>query len=1750
MALVARRLAQCLDPSLPSGVHQKALEVYDYLFALVGIQGLSQNLPLFLPGISSTLTFASLTVRPLFLSLIEKHILQAPASALRPALKALILALLPGLEEESSDEFERILHILNQFKQKLSEDGQIRSVEPNESSDAGKISMPRGTGYFWQCLFLASITSSSRRMGALAYLTRYLPRAGPTAAGDVDALREVTNPEPGLLIRCFATGLTDDQHLVQRGFLDMLVSHLPLNAAVLQSRIKTEDRVVLVDAAIRVVLRRDMSLNRRLWTWLLGPENQGSGDTEPESVSPPLDGEKKGRGSGQSIPASVGSEYFTKLGAEALTKALLNMVNTGPAKPSERTKPFRISLSLMDRWEIGSAVVSDVFIPLMRCLQEFEPTANSEEFEDVFRSANAFFDGVEAVLVWAELLDLINIPSTDKNALEQMLLFKFIVSRFNVHSEEMLPYIPSLCLALLVIIRREEEVASVEYSRQASGLLNDLLDLLPQGYILNASSNGGTHDSEDYGTTKQTSDKAFEEIKAFYAQAKIRMELSRHPISHAGGHLMGETVDSILRDLHTDSDGLELRDRILSLKLLLSRSRSSRDLQTADLAEHILTRLRSNSEEGPLISLPLLVSFASLVTVLYTAHQPGFYINSEMMQSITHALVGHLWKFLTPSRPEHQVEAVRSLWQLQTVAWRWRSVESKIASLMNEAISLPKVTAEEPSEEAIARFGVLWNHTHNLNLTARDGQQSPEDPYIDPTARFSHMLQRPLLIVVSILGDPSHEAHCTAKAWTQNLSRQLLEQMLLAVLSPLATPELGTAVVASLTRVQGPESFEKKVSLELESRNDADAAVFHWSLHQTSRILTATSKDQWSWFSRTPMSLNAQSILHASKETHEPLSFYAFIVGVCLQALESGSLKTQALSFIHKLSSWPNSNQLVDLQVDTELIGQLEKSFAGSNDFQGMLIEVLSTVLKVRASTAGRTQRSRRSVSKDLASGIIRRLSTSSEIENGPNPISKPPEKLLDCLLRGLSASQVRGNLDKWIDLFCDCLPLYSGLIFQDLLRIVASLCGQIRDTFGKLQRCFITHSPSHDENLPKTLSSLLNGLESCLAFAHDRLSETEESFDVTKSPDQTQGFFGNMVSGVFSGEGNQIRNALANNRLTVILCFQDTIRVCFALWSWESLGLASQELPTDSTASFRSVSLRLRNRGRQILEGLFSAEPLECLETAVEMWMRSLQMKSESEAQIILNLLHTLEGSRPKNAIPAIFNATYSRTNPSALDASRKSSVTTSLTDVHLMTFLLSYTQSLEDDVLEEIWIDCTTFLRDVLGNPMPQRQILPRLLEFIGVIGRKMENTNFGEEWKMRRELGDLFLRLLTAIFTIKPPGLSQDPTVTRGKSLPDSDPLEPNNVTQILHRNFASFTLLLGETDRMITAVASISTNMIGPAMKSRHFPQNLSSELLRLIHQVTKVPGTAKYWKKDLSEAFNDSRFFESSVDLIKEGWLNLLWQLVIIDKDRFNELLSRLTTPAAAGMMFGVGASTARLEADRKTQYTFRRIALLVLAAEQESFIGSLPQMLTKLDELSSATHVSSPSSATRADMFMLLRALVLRCSPIHLASFWPFIGYEIQRATSSLLPDGDSDTYNHASVLQAAKLLDVLLFIRPDEFQLQEWLFVTDTVDAIYRPEDWQPVAIADELSIAMSYDGASTPQVQSQARGLAKPWLCSDTTRSGKDIFKILQPFFNQLSIHAYERTYNTIGAVDLEACRDDLLRDLMHDVAEPAGT
>ncbi|EAS35703.1 cellular morphogenesis regulator DopA [Coccidioides immitis RS] len=1772
--IVAKRLAQCLNPSLPSGVHQKALEVYGYIFALLKPDGLARDLSLYLPGIAPTLTFASLSVRPLFLSLVETYIAHLDAACIRPALKAILLSLLPGLEEETSEDFETTLRIVNRFRDISSE------VKGNISASDSHA----GSQYFWQCLFLASITSPTRRMGVLAYLNRYFPKLGghapwaaplnqahPEEETEISAsIASLTSPEPGLLIRCFATGLADDQLLVQRNYLDVLVTHLPLHSPVLQTRISADDLELLVAAAAGVVIRRDMSLNRRLWTWFLGPDlaqnSDENGDSDLKSIT-----------SGRSMfPSEKGipkSKYFARFGLVPLVNSIKGMIARKYTVPQERAKPFRISLSLMDRWEVGGLIVPEIFLPVLRNVQEYYRVATPKAFDEVLRSASAFFDGVESSLIFSELLTLVldmNQDVSDK-VLGNLRLARFAISHFNIKEEEMLTiHIPLLLLGTLLTMKtlsstKENSEISKSAFDEASWIAHHLLGLIPGRAFIQKPQGNQSHHQMIMTAENMTLDEISLQLHRFYAITKESLDDPEPPFTPKilAELLICEAHSQVIDALKAEKPHTRPKDQINFLLSLLKKVPLSQIFESGEL---YLAMYEKVSVAKGQLSMTTLSAICSIVTTLYSTHETGSYISYGQICDIVPYLVQQLWEFLSPLSPVFHVEAVRCFWLLHSISWNDRIVEAAITSLM-----IPSTTSSfshRTSVDRVEKFFVLWNHSYQAGSSRSASRVIWEYPFDQTPGRDSQsayrlsLLERPLFISLDLLASGPGRAYSMVKQWVQDPSTAYhVLDILTSKLSEFQYFRPDISIPSGIDAKAGLDDGDQCLYLFKAVLNTI-LALNHagWSA-LTSKISPNCSKQALQTDVEDRSSLQstiAQLSVRVLKERQQISTN---------MGLRGEDLQEVALFVLHQLLLGPGADSLYPLSLDTILIEQLSSCLdRNETTLQSAIIDAILPSLKIRfahdtrelsAAMASKNQHRRSSLE---ALSNISRLSFTGERSEKDYIISQlpqPPSQLLDCLLKGIRAKSSRPMIDKWVHFLTECLPLYLGVIFQVLLKLVECLCKEINQSYKELQLMFQqTESASRNRSEHVTIA-LLTALENCIATAHDRLLLEESHGSATKTPDQPQSFFGNMVSGVFTAEASQPRSATANDRLTVLLCFQDAVRLCYSIWAWGDSGRGKDTRDSDCQASFQYTSLRMRNRSRRILEHLFTAETLECLETLIDLWRTSLRGGNRISGRSVFNLLHTLEGSRPKVAIPAVFNAIYSRTNPAALDPSRKSAMMSHLTEAELAAFLVMYARSLDEDVLDEIWLDCTTFLRDVLSNPFPHRQILSRLLEFAAILGEKMEHTTFGEDQRAKRDLGDILLRLLTAISTSKPIGASQDQSPkSRAVQNPDNQVsslskdlvIGPDDVYSILSSIMPALTTSF-DADRIASAMSNISTNILAPLFHSRLFPQNINKTMLDILQQMSKIPSASRYWRKDVGDALNDPKFFGMKLNLVKSNWLGLLRQWTLTDKERLPELLSRLSQPSSAGIMFGVGASAARLEADRKSQLNLRRIALLILAADEDHFSGDLSGLQQKLEDLLAATHISSPSSATRAEVYMVLRALVLKTSTIHLAPFWPLINTELQEVVYTIAPGRESETYNPYCLLQACKLLETLLLTSPDDFQLQEWLFVTDTIDIIYPPDRWEAVALADEIALALgtTKNGSTAHLHETGERDdeFNRLWLGTDLSReTAKDeiVDRLLRPFFTRLSIHAFESTYS-LGSPELLACQDDLLADLFND-------
>ncbi|KAI6814397.1 hypothetical protein KC340_g16151 [Hortaea werneckii] len=1703
-AAVTSKLAQCLNPALPSGVHQKAIEVYAYIFSTFSHEYLSAHLHEYLPGLASVFSFASLSVRPALYPLFEDHILALPSLDLRPALKSLLLALLPAIEEETSEDFDRAFGNVDLLERKFTHYG----------SD----------GYFWQCLFLCVITSPSRRQGALNYMVRKLPRFATKSHDDsADVSDEIsaeaeaaTSPEPGLLVRCFVAGLSDAQMLVQRGFLDLLVSHLPIHSPILQSKADKLDLERLVSAALLVLLRRDMSLNKRLWTWLLGPEPKNENVTDHPAAA--------------GSEASPQVEYFRAFSWTSLKNSVSAMFETDVQRPADLARPFRICLSLMDRWEISQTLVPEFFMPSLHCLYAYSAQASSAYVSEVLRSANLFFDGVEAYLMWASFFKLLQgTGDSSSDALSRLNLFEWVLEHFSVKDEEMLTtHIPLCTFYLLDVTVGSQSSVQSEAVRQAALRISArLLSLLPSRvFKLPDLANDGQSSPAD-GQMRAAIEEHYRTPHS--TNSKARAPFRSPDVGRGLLARIAQLTSAFLRE--QDVVCLDMSTHLLSSALSKVQTRSLTEIQ--QLVDTIDGELLFADKQQSSLPFPAITCIVSVCACLVGRSL----ITVQDVQNLEPRLTAQILLFVSPLRSKYHVEATRLIWQLDDLLAPSDAIKvSLMGNLRSANTSRDNMGNASGHDSAIKRFAIVWAHSVPSGphgATSRRGSATPTASDLTRLVRRLDVLSEPLLLVLdTLVGAVPSEADFV-KHWLSGM----------AGLDRVFTVLLRRIEGLMLVFKRGPKLRDERQCLR-ETKYLLDIL----------RGVLCTGGD-WPW--------NCLLMLEMESHPAEGESGAMFVANCTSDILShrtshSLDVENSALRLLDSFLNSPIRHELGDIGLEDCLIERLLVAVEQQQDTLHVhLLQLIPTAIKLRLDIQKSDivdDRNVRSPSGTKQHSTVRPKPESSQTNLAPSLL--PPPLLLKCVRVGLTSKAAHFHYDQWLEFLNRILPTFADSIFASLLPLVESLCGAIGQAFQSL-RDMTMDEPSGQGAAPDVIIlGLLEALEMILARAHDSLvADTTQEASI-RHQQQANGPWGAVAPSLFKVEGHQSKTAQSNSRLTVVLAFQDAIRTCLNIWTWSNHPSETDGFDMVSAATTSYMAIRLRNKTRHLLEQMFLVEPLESLEVVIARWRFGQQT---GEASAALSLLQVMHGSRPKNTVPAILDALCSRANPAALPPDRLSSQSTNLSATDVALFLLAYLRSTEDDAMDELWADSISFLRDVLGNPLPYRLVLSPLVRLVHMLAQKTGNTNFGEQKKMKRELGDIFQRLLAATFAT----LSTSTIVESSSSNPSEASQEPlradhaSNFVTVLKDAIHDGETILETNERINTAVATISSSLIAPVFKAKGFPGNVTTTVLDLLQQMQKKSPTVKVWKKEVSDAFHDPKILASSAIAMEEGWFPVLHQWGLREKDRMPDLLARLAPPSSAGIMFGVGANAARLEADRRTQLNLRRICLLLLASPEDTWASHLRDFDEKLVELSAATNTSSPSSAIKADLYMLCRALVLALSSTQLAPLWPTINDVLLAALTSLLPGSASEqNFSNLGLLQAFKLLDQLTVLSPDEFQLHQWLYISDTVDAVYGPEGMTATALAEQVAETLgpaALDDIHTARAVNEApegtrtrrhllSGPASLPDADDLKAMSRQEFSgsVMRPLLSQLSIHSYEGVYS-METAEIEGCRSTLLNDLL---------
>ncbi|KAI0334441.1 hypothetical protein GY45DRAFT_1318466 [Cubamyces sp. BRFM 1775] len=1704
--VVAKRLSQCLNPALPNGVHQRALDVYSHVFAVLGSEGLQRDLALWSSGLFPFFEYASTAVKPTVLNLFDTHYLPLQ-SGLRPIMKSFILALLPGLEEETGEYFDKVLALLDRL--------------------AGTISQ----SFFFQNIWLVMLTTPPARGTALTYLSRRLPPFKP----DED-ITPIVGDDLGLMIRAFSAALEDDDLLVRRAALDILLQSLRIDGVAVK-KAQDDDRAILMRAATSVVLRRDLALNRRLYAWLLGPS--------------------------ETTQAQV--EYYKVHSLELLRSTLKDeMLN--PSPDYSQSRPFKIFISLLDKYEIGLPLTEVLVYDAFKCLQQLLQSGQ-DAGDDLSMTGSTLYEAVEPHALWSRLLSAVlsDLKPGQCNR-EGCAMVKYLLQTFHSHDEEIetihLPIVFNAITGILTAFNWDNS-SSFPAASDALSLLPEILKRIPHGALKSRPA---------LSAQAQTLGAEVDAVVFAYKFYGIKSDTlptgtnrSTAPFAIAMEDLVSLTLSSATALLRGDDDMTLSRSR----RDVLLLSSSILDALASRLDDEVDGHLVLNWDPDAWLSTMLecleqrnvaFVTVDRFITVAIKLHQkaqlrPSFDFDKRLY--IT-PMVRVLLKYLRPSYSAYHMRAVNLIWALERL-----SKHPHVEAVISQSLSVRR-----PSElqDACEAFGVLWRLTEDMAL-----------PGVH--------LKVPMMTVLETLRSDDPKLRRIGETWMRCSLKSYLR-----VLDPILFDLLDPAIryVPSTTELRGKQlqgfSYERPF----------DQRYVNYLLE----TLLAVAKFGGQGFSKvarsTPISRSIYSgllqRLQSVNAAFPEATYMDVIVSQLLMRILQSEPKQSLLPTMQPFHI-VSQNLAVDLlqplvargDVDLVTLQTLESAVVqklyfcihtGRLDLQNKLLHLLHSVIS--SSISGSDGRSHG------AAAQLERATDGISPQDGP-PIAKKETHavhplLVQTLVDGISVPGNRSLLQHWLDFIMMTVPLFRETLKAVVTPLSDCVCRQLRLALAEILDVSAS-GPRSDDVVSSTTDAdflmLLTALERLTLLSMTRISgeePQEEDQQADKNVQESGGLLG-YVSNVFSSDGpSGAADDSVLTRSSDYRCLHNAVRVLYAMW--DKLVVSPDSDWGSQEESLSLIYSRARTRAKRVLEHLFRAHSTEVLEAVVDCWHDQAITRPESaETSSAYDLVDVLTASA-QNAVHMLCESISCRT-PGLSERTRKTVVLPDLLDMTLFEFLEQYMKRLEGPLALQVWNRFLQLAKDLLLTLRDFRPQAFAALKCFTVLADKVTQTTALDDRRLRKDLQETYGKLLDICVmsgrsvesgswirrsqrdalatngrdsptpTLRAAEIKVDEKNASSTSLPLQDggkSAYAGDVAQQVNSYVASDALpslrkFLVDSDKILAACNQIVYNIVNPALKGKARPLDLEDDIVAIIREMTRISVAVKAWRTPVVESLNDNRCFNSTAEA-GEKWMPMVKSLFDTDKTALPELLGKITTVPSANIF------TNREYEMLLRSLNLRRLSYVILSAEKNHFLAQLPSIQEKL--VDTLRNVSAP--IVQSEVYLCVRVLLCRLSPHNLSSFWPVVLTELYRIFEQILENVPGDGSEELGlILSACKLLDLLLVLQTEEFQIHQWIFITDTVDAVYRPDDWFPEALLDRLAevvgalpatestVPRSAAQAHTPSVPTKP--MRRPLL---HTLRQIDSIRDLVPFFSTASISSYESVYHSGGVVDWQAVEKGLLEDL----------
>ncbi|CAF0958288.1 unnamed protein product [Adineta steineri] len=331
---LSKRLAQCLHPALPSGVHLKTLEVYETIFRMIGKRNLQRDIILYSCGLFPLLPAAALPVKPVLLTLYETYFLPL-GEALNPILTGFFLGLFPALEE-GADYYDRIHALLDNLSNRIDK------------------------FYFYTCIWSAIHLVAAARHSALTFTLNHFDKRK-----SMEDQLYLMGSSVETMVSAVCTCLQDrEQPLVQRSILDFLLVCLPMH----NKQLTKIDMMKIITVSLHILLKRDMSLNRRIYAWFLGTEQTPTDNTSQQQQQQTNEIHSSTTSLAVTNDPFDSSSYFIQYTQENLIQSLLHALETIslntisiikslPTTPNENNNSLTsISESMPSTWTLTKLI--------------------------------------------------------------------------------------------------------------------------------------------------------------------------------------------------------------------------------------------------------------------------------------------------------------------------------------------------------------------------------------------------------------------------------------------------------------------------------------------------------------------------------------------------------------------------------------------------------------------------------------------------------------------------------------------------------------------------------------------------------------------------------------------------------------------------------------------------------------------------------------------------------------------------------------------------------------------------------------------------------------------------------------------------------------------------------------------------------------------------------------------------------------------------------------------------------------------------------------------------------------------------------------------------------------------------------------------------------------------------------------------------------------------------------------------------